>query len=241
MEPGELCVKMEPGELCVKTQPGELYVKEDQECQDSAGHGVSATAARAGLYVDHVVKDELVLGPEEWHRPKVLPLQVCSDGSAARAREQLAMACSVVLQRLRGDATVHSGTNPYGCEHCGKHFRNKYILRNHIQNTRHLSTGRKPFACDFCSSTFQTESLVTEHEKSEHGVTNFMCAELGVHVPAVLEAPSRCSAASRISANVGERGGAINIKYFKSARASTRGEQVRCCEPAVCSQPSSGY
>ncbi|XP_063369913.1 zinc finger protein 432-like [Cydia amplana] len=101
---------------------------------------------------------------------------VCSDGSAARAREQLAMACSVVLERLRDDTTVHSGDKPYSCEHCGKRFRNKSILRKHIQHT-HLWTGQKTIACDFCSSTFQTKLLVIEHEKSEHGVTNFMCAE----------------------------------------------------------------
>ncbi|XP_063388299.1 zinc finger protein 271-like [Cydia fagiglandana] len=103
-------------------------------------------------------------------------VSVCSEGSAARARDQLAMACSVVLERLRDDAIVHSGDKLYYCDNCGKHFRNKTILRKHIENT-HLSTGSKSFACDFCSSTFQTELLVIEHEKSEHGVSNFMCAE----------------------------------------------------------------
>ncbi|XP_063388300.1 zinc finger protein Xfin-like [Cydia fagiglandana] len=101
---------------------------------------------------------------------------VCSDGSAARAREHRAMACSVVLERLRGDATLHNEAKPYGCEHCGKHFRNKIFLRKHVGNT-HLTTGPTAFACDFCSSTFQTKFLVIEHVKSEHGVTNFMCAE----------------------------------------------------------------
>ncbi|XP_063542672.1 uncharacterized protein LOC134751218 [Cydia strobilella] len=45
--------------------------------------------------------------------------QMCSDGISAGAREQLAMACSVVLVRLRDEATVHSGDEPYTCEHCG--------------------------------------------------------------------------------------------------------------------------
>ncbi|XP_061724028.1 gastrula zinc finger protein XlCGF57.1-like [Cydia pomonella] len=100
----------------------------------------------------------------------------CSDGSAARAREQLATACSVVLERLRGDATANSGGKPYSCDHCGMHFRNKTFLRKHIAST-HLSTGPKPFACDFSSTTFQTKSLEIEHEKSKHGITNLMCAE----------------------------------------------------------------
>ncbi|XP_063388254.1 uncharacterized protein LOC134674129 [Cydia fagiglandana] len=63
-EPGEVCVKTEPGEVCVKTEPEEPCVKEEQECEDSVLRGVSA------LHTDHEVKYELVLGPEEWHRPK---------------------------------------------------------------------------------------------------------------------------------------------------------------------------
>ncbi|XP_063542330.1 uncharacterized protein LOC134750965 isoform X2 [Cydia strobilella] len=41
----------------------------------------------------------------------------CVSVPDARAREQLAMACSVVLERLRDDAIVHSGDKPYYCEH----------------------------------------------------------------------------------------------------------------------------
>ncbi|XP_048000804.1 zinc finger protein 343-like isoform X2 [Leguminivora glycinivorella] len=172
-EPGEACVKTEPGEVCVKTEPGEACAEEEREREDSA-RGVSAAAARAGLYTGHEVKDELVLGPEEWHRPQVLPLPVCSDGG--RAREQLAMTCSVVLERLRGDATAHSRDKPYVCEHCDKHFINTSALKKHMQCT-HLSLGLKKFACDVCSSMFETNLLLVEHEKSEHGVTNFICAE----------------------------------------------------------------
>ncbi|XP_063388295.1 uncharacterized protein LOC134674170 [Cydia fagiglandana] len=119
-ESGEAGVKMEPKRVCVKTEPREMCLKTEQECTDSAGSRiVSAVAAQARLYTDHEVKDELVLGPEEWHRPQVFPLPVCSDDSAVHAREQLAMACFVVLERLRGDATVHSGVKLYDCEHCG--------------------------------------------------------------------------------------------------------------------------
>ncbi|XP_048003465.1 zinc finger protein 205-like isoform X3 [Leguminivora glycinivorella] len=101
-------------------------------------------------------------------------MSLCSDSSAARAREQLAMTCSVVLERLCGD-TAHSGAKPIACEHCGERFRNETILNKHIQDT-HLPSTQKQFSCDFCSSTFQTETLNSEHEKIEHGVTNFMCA-----------------------------------------------------------------
>ncbi|XP_048000839.1 uncharacterized protein LOC125237720 isoform X3 [Leguminivora glycinivorella] len=73
-EPGEVCVKTELGEACVKTESGEACAEEEREREDSA-RGVSAAAARAGLYTGHEVKDELVLGPEEWHRPQVARTQ----------------------------------------------------------------------------------------------------------------------------------------------------------------------
>ncbi|XP_061723846.1 zinc finger protein 501-like [Cydia pomonella] len=98
-------------------------------------------------------------------------VSVCLDDSTASAPKELAIACTVVLEPLRG--------NLYGCAHCGKRFRNKSNLRKHIQKT-HLKTAPKQFTCDFCSSTcstFKTESLVLKHENSEHDVTNFMCAE----------------------------------------------------------------
>ncbi|XP_048003598.1 zinc finger protein 717-like isoform X10 [Leguminivora glycinivorella] len=119
------------------------------------------------LHEEFTVKSEPAAEDDE--------MSLCSDSSAARTREQLAMACSVVLERLHGDATAHSGAKPIPCEHCGERFRNETILNKHIQHT-HLPSVPKQFACDFCSSTFQTESLNSEHEKIEHGVTNLMCA-----------------------------------------------------------------
>ncbi|XP_063369909.1 zinc finger protein 354A-like [Cydia amplana] len=164
-----VCLKTEPGEVCVKTEPGDVCVKEERECEDSVLRGVSAAAAQAGLYMDHVVKDELVLGPEEWHRPKVLPLQVCSEGRSARAREQLAMACSVVLERLPVDATAYK---PYGCEHCGERFINKSILRKHIQYTD-SSSGPKTFACNYKCN--QKSSLKT-YQRIHTGEKPYKCS-----------------------------------------------------------------
>ncbi|XP_063629170.1 uncharacterized protein LOC134800616 [Cydia splendana] len=81
-EPGEVCVKTEPGEVCVKTEPEEACVKEERECEDSVLRGVNP------LHTDHEVKDELVLGPEEWHHPKgsqddMLQLNMAAGGGAS--------------------------------------------------------------------------------------------------------------------------------------------------------------
>ncbi|XP_048003588.1 zinc finger and SCAN domain-containing protein 12-like isoform X24 [Leguminivora glycinivorella] len=121
---------------------------------------------------EEILHEEFSVKPEPAAEDDEMSL--CSDGSA-RAREQLAMGCSVVLERLRGDATAHSGAKPIACEHCGERFRNETILNKHVQDT-HLPPAPKQFACDFCSAIFQTESLILEHKKIEHGVTNFMCA-----------------------------------------------------------------
>ncbi|XP_063629173.1 uncharacterized protein LOC134800618 [Cydia splendana] len=125
-EPGEVCVNTEPrevcvktehgeaGEVCVKTEPGE-YVKE-RECDDDAGSsGVSAAAAQVELYTDHEVKDELVLGPEEWHRPKVLPVQGINSNALRPTSEHLGglLLCGIEeharLKRLEDTAAVGAG------------------------------------------------------------------------------------------------------------------------------------
>ncbi|XP_063542673.1 oocyte zinc finger protein XlCOF6-like [Cydia strobilella] len=126
--------------------------------------GLNIAAGDGACDEDDLLDEELLNKPESNEDETSDEMSLCSDGNAARVREQLAMDCFVVLERLnRGDET-------YDCERCcGKHLRNKYILRKHIRTTR-LSTRLK-------KTTFQTESLVLKHEKSEHECTNFMCDE----------------------------------------------------------------
>ncbi|XP_048003472.1 oocyte zinc finger protein XlCOF6-like isoform X1 [Leguminivora glycinivorella] len=178
------------------------------------------------LYEEFTVKSEASAEDDE--------ISLCSDGSA-RAREQLAMACSVVLERLRGDATAHSGAKPIACEHCGERFRNETILNRHIQDT-HLPSAPKQFSCDFCSSTFQTESLILEHEKIEHGVTNFMCAHcdystmskkcLAVHLK------NQCSFKNLIKSDLHKQQAILSVdkKTHKTThmKLNTRVEPYKC-------------
>ncbi|XP_063629155.1 uncharacterized protein LOC134800600 [Cydia splendana] len=83
----------------------ELLVKPDSANEDVTGDEMSLEVRAVKSEVSDAASDEDCVS-------------VCSEGSAARAREQLAMACSVVLERLRDDATVHSGGKSYRCEHC---------------------------------------------------------------------------------------------------------------------------
>ncbi|XP_063372014.1 gastrula zinc finger protein XlCGF57.1-like [Cydia amplana] len=155
-------VKREPGwdtdRVTVKEEAefvdAEACVKE--ECADStAGCGVSEAAMLAGLYDEHVVKDELVLGPERPHRPIVAPVVRAPAVVSGRRGS-----CSVRLERLLVDAarrtcrvgrrtyklhatepapTPHVTTTIYQCHHCGKRFRSKSVLKKHIR--AHLSSG----------------------------------------------------------------------------------------------------
>ncbi|XP_063629165.1 gastrula zinc finger protein XlCGF57.1-like [Cydia splendana] len=167
----------EPAVLCAESPVMTEMLEEDGASDEMLYDFHTAAGDGASDEGDPLLDEDILIKPEMAVKGVTSDeMSLCSEGSAARAREQLAMACSVVLERLRDDATVHSAGKPYGCEYCGKRFGNKYILRKHIQHT-HSSIESKKFTCDACSSTFRTELLVLEHENSEHGFTNFMCAE----------------------------------------------------------------
>ncbi|XP_063630738.1 gastrula zinc finger protein XlCGF57.1-like [Cydia splendana] len=130
----------------------EVRVKE--ECEDSTdGCGVSEAAMLAGLYDEHVVKDELVLGPERPHRPTVAPVVRAPTLVSSAVVSGRRRSCSVRLERLLVDAerrtcrvgrrtyklhatepapTPHVTTTIYQCHHCGKRFRSKSVLKKHV-------------------------------------------------------------------------------------------------------------
>jgi hypothetical protein len=64
----DACVQDEPScsGACVKDEPScsDARVKDEPLSSEEGARGVSEAAAAARLYADHVVKEELVLGPE---------------------------------------------------------------------------------------------------------------------------------------------------------------------------------
>ncbi|XP_063542120.1 zinc finger protein 182-like [Cydia strobilella] len=78
---------------------------------------------------------------------------------------------------------THSGEKLYACEDCGKHFRNKYTLRKHIQHT-HLSSGpehqrhnsKKLYKCSHCDYNSIRKSNLLAHERRHTGDKPYTCS-----------------------------------------------------------------
>ncbi|XP_063391237.1 zinc finger protein 62 homolog [Cydia fagiglandana] len=125
----------------------ENEVKEDPSCSDSEC-GVSEAAVLAGLYTDHEVKDELVLGQECPYRPDVTLVVNGRVGSVLRD-------CCVTLERLphvetlaKRQYTTHTEAQSDNdelyarekvpiCDRCGESFSLKSDLLKHVMDHIH--------------------------------------------------------------------------------------------------------
>ncbi|XP_063370751.1 uncharacterized protein LOC134659076 [Cydia amplana] len=133
---------------CVKQETQcENEFEEDPSCSDSEC-GVSEAAMLAGLYTDHDIKDELVLGQECPYRPDVT--LVVNGGVGSLLRD-----CCVTLERLphvealaKRQDTTHTDTESdtdelYArekepiCDLCGERFSLKSDLLKHVMDHIH--------------------------------------------------------------------------------------------------------
>ncbi|KAI4460612.1 krab and zinc finger domain-containing [Holotrichia oblita] len=66
---------------------------------------------------------------------------------------------------------MHSGKRPYVCDYCGRDFRCKQVLVNHVR----IHTGEKPFTCKICSKSFRQRTVLNLHMRTHTGESPYHC------------------------------------------------------------------
>ncbi|XP_063544915.1 zinc finger protein 845-like [Cydia strobilella] len=218
-----------------------------EECSDSRdGCGMSEAAMLAGLYDEHVVKDELVLGPERPHRPTValvvrsmlifsLTCRALGDagggggGGAQRARE-----CSVRLERLASHAGAARDHRPRGTAPSDT-ATPPHTDSDNEQEIYRPNYDKEP-VCDLCGERFDLKSDLIKHVAVHIHVPT--SADLGAgrpgvsgNAPAVVSGRRRSCAvrlervlldAARRSCRVGRRTYKLHTHTHTAEPAHTR-------------------
>ncbi|XP_063544913.1 zinc finger protein 28-like [Cydia strobilella] len=230
---------------------GGLVVKEEAECVDEEecvkeecsdsrdGCGMSEAAMLAGLYDEHVVKDELVLGPERPHRPTVALVvrsRALGDagggggGGAQRARD-----CSVRLERLASHAGAARDHRPRGTAPSDTATPPHTDSGNEQEIFNKPDYDKEP-TCDLCGERFDLKSDLIKHVAVHIHVP--ISADLGAgrpgvsgNAPAVVSGRRRSCAvrlervlldAARRSCRVGRRTYKLHTHTHTAEPAHTR-------------------
>ncbi|XP_063383310.1 zinc finger protein 84-like [Cydia fagiglandana] len=154
---------------------------------------VKADSSVIGLYMDHVVKDELVVGPEVLQRPKLLPLQSTINHIGS---EILGRSCSVRLEKMHVD--VESGVcrvdlNTHKFRMCPINYQDNFV-KNEISGStpqkdenKHMGTNSKSlsnksikvqekrYKCDLCNYSTDEKYRLKVHGKVHSGEKPFKC------------------------------------------------------------------
>ncbi|XP_063540105.1 zinc finger protein 431-like [Cydia strobilella] len=142
---------------------------------------VKAESAVIGLYMDHVVKDELVVGPEVLQRPKLLPQQATINHIESKV---LGRRCSIRLEKMHVDVEsgmCRVGLNTYKLRICLQNYQD-----NHVKNEVNRSTSQKPsnksikiqekrYKCDLCNYATDEKYRLKVHGKVHSNEKPFKC------------------------------------------------------------------
>lgn len=136
------------------------------------------------LYQNHVIKDELVIGPEEIQENIIdIPLYVYEDPQKNQAKTYQ---CTKCKETFRTKQTLHIHLKDVHalklCQYCHKGFNKTSNLKRHqnyscpynesvAKNNELLKYGMftHPFICDFCNKSYTHKNTLRNHIKSHMG------------------------------------------------------------------------
>ncbi|KAM7373725.1 hypothetical protein PAMP_008559 [Pampus punctatissimus] len=76
---------------------------------------------------------------------------------------------------LESESTCDAEERPFSCSECGKRFRRKKNLQEHMR----IHTGEKPFGCSVCMKYFSCSGSLRKHMRIHTGEKPFVCSVCG--------------------------------------------------------------